>query len=103
MLRELEEECRVTGRIIRRTCHVIYAPDDEAVTCLVEIGDQEPCLGYDPELASGEEILVNVRWMTLSEIPERDRVTLRKVKVASSRRTPKNQVVCSFSMIASAI
>ena len=75
-LRELKEECNVQGLLIRQTSHIVYAPDDEAYSFLVEIGDQQPSLGHDPEVAKGEEVLVDVRWMLLSEIPERDRVFL---------------------------
>ena len=75
-LRELKEECNVQGRLIRQTSHIMYAPDDEAYSFLIEIGDQQPSLGHDPEVAQGEEVLVDVRWMRLGEIPERDRVFL---------------------------
>ena len=75
-LRELKEECNVQGRLIRQTSQIVYAPDDEAYSFLVEIGDQQPSLGHDPEVAKGKEVLVDVRWMLLAEISERDRVFL---------------------------
>jgi ADP-ribose pyrophosphatase YjhB (NUDIX family) len=75
-LRELREECNVRGTLIRQTSHITYAPDDEAYSFLVDIGDQAPSLGYDPEVASGKEVLVDVQWLSLSEIPERGRVFL---------------------------
>ena len=40
---------------------------------LVDIGDQEPAKGIDPEY---EEGILDVRWLILDEIPERDRVFL---------------------------
>lgn len=42
----------------------------------VEIGDQQPRLGNDPEFRAGSQILVDMRWLNLAEIPERDRVYL---------------------------
>jgi 8-oxo-dGTP pyrophosphatase MutT (NUDIX family) len=75
-LRELREECSVSGAVVRQTSYVQYAPDDETYTFLVDIGSQEPSLGNDPDVAAGREVLADVRWLRLSEIPERDRVFL---------------------------
>ena len=75
-LRELREECNVTGTVIRRTSLVCYAPDDETHSFLVDIGDQTPFLGRDPDVAPGQEVLADVRWLRLREIPERDRAFL---------------------------
>jgi ADP-ribose pyrophosphatase YjhB (NUDIX family) len=75
-LRELREECNVDGTIIRQTSVVSYAPDDQAYTYLVDIADQEPSIGHDPEFAPGEEVLADVRWLRLGQIPERDRAFL---------------------------
>lgn len=75
-LRELQEECNVTGAAIRQISHVCYAPGDETITFLVDIGDQRPTLGHDPEFADDGQILVDARWLTLDQIPERDRVFL---------------------------
>ena len=78
VLRELREECRVDGVVIRQTCHVSYSNDDEAYSFLVEIGDQKPSLGHDPEVAEGKQpfALADMQWLRLSEIPERDRTFL---------------------------
>jgi 8-oxo-dGTP diphosphatase len=75
-LRELREECNITGIIVRQTSHVCHAPDDETYSFLVDIGVQTPALGHDPELSKGLSILADVKWMSLAEIPERDRVFL---------------------------
>jgi 8-oxo-dGTP diphosphatase len=75
-LRELEEECCVKGVVVREISHVTYAPSDQARTFLVEIGAQEPRLGADPEFQSTGQILSEVKWVTLAEIPERDRAFL---------------------------
>ena len=75
-LRELSEECNVSGTVVRQTSHVSNAPGDETFSFLVDIGDQFPSLGYDPELSEVEKVLVDVKWMSLAEIPERDRVFL---------------------------
>ncbi len=75
-LRELREECCVTGTLIRQTAHVIYSPTDETFTYLVDIGEQEPRLGNDPELAEDNQAMADVCWLSLAEIPERDRAFL---------------------------
>ena len=74
-LRELWEECRVQGSIIRPTSITTYRPDDRHYTYLIEIGARAVSLGTDPEL-KGNQILVDVAWMCLNELTERDRVFL---------------------------
>lgn len=76
VLRELREECNLAGEVVRQTSHFCFGPEDEAYTFLVEIGDQEPRLGHDPEVQGDEAILVDVRWLSLREIAERDRAFL---------------------------
>jgi ADP-ribose pyrophosphatase YjhB (NUDIX family) len=76
-LRELREETGVDGRIVRCVARVLNDRGGiAAYTYLVDIGDQEPAVGHDPEIEGGEPILVDVRWKALREIPERDRVFL---------------------------
>jgi 8-oxo-dGTP diphosphatase len=75
-LRELREECRVSGVVVRQTAHVCFAPGDEAFSYLVEIEDQTPALGSDPEVPAGREVLIDVKWLRLCEVPERDRAFL---------------------------
>jgi 8-oxo-dGTP pyrophosphatase MutT (NUDIX family) len=75
-LRELREECRVDGVIVRETSHVTYLAEDETYSFLVDIGDQIPRIGTDPEFQRENQVLANVKWVTLSEIPERDRAFL---------------------------
>ncbi len=75
-LRELHEECRVAGALVHQTSFVSYASDDQTYTFLVDIGDQEPNLGDDPEVPEGKEVLVDARWLSLAEIAERDRAFL---------------------------
>ena len=75
-LRELMEECNVSGTVIRQTSVVSWAPGDEAYSFLVDIADQTPSLGCDPDVASGHQVLADVQWLRLSEIPERDRTFL---------------------------
>ncbi|MBN1889943.1 MAG: NUDIX hydrolase [Thermoflexales bacterium] len=74
-IRELQEECCVDGKIVRQVSHVVYAPDDETFSFIVDIGDQEPRMGIDPEFGEAQ-ILADIRWLALAEIPERDRVFL---------------------------
>jgi len=76
-LRELHEEAQVIGRIVRPTSRALdIHGEDDTYTFLVDIGGQEPTLGHDPELHPDDAILVDVQWLTLHEIPERDRVFL---------------------------
>jgi 8-oxo-dGTP pyrophosphatase MutT (NUDIX family) len=77
-LRELREECCVEGVILRETSRWTYLEEDETITFLVDIGDQFPSLGRDPEVATGKQALalIDVLWLALSEIPERDRAFL---------------------------
>ena len=74
-LRELWEECRVQGAVIRPTSVVTFPPNDQYYTYLIEIGTQAVSLGTDPEL-KGNQILVDVAWICLNELTERDRVFL---------------------------
>lgn len=75
-LRELREECNVDGTIIRQTSLVWHEPDDETYSFLVDIAGQTPSLGTDPEFAPGQQVIVDVQWLPLREIPERDRAFL---------------------------
>jgi 8-oxo-dGTP pyrophosphatase MutT (NUDIX family) len=75
-LRELEEECGVKGTILCETSRLTYSPTDQTHTFLVDIGEQIPSMGSDPEFSEIDQIMVDVRWLALDEIPERDRVFL---------------------------
>ena len=75
-LRELDEECHLKGRIIHQTSHVLEGSGRETITFLVDIGNQEPHIGCDPQLPADAQILVDMRWLTLAEISERDRAYL---------------------------
>ncbi len=74
-LRELWEECRVHGTVIRPTSITTFSPDDLYYTYLIEIGTQAVSLGSDPELKENQ-ILVDIAWICLNELTERDRVFL---------------------------
>ncbi|MGB2984191.1 MAG: NUDIX hydrolase [Candidatus Bipolaricaulia bacterium] len=76
-LRELREEACVDGRVVRQTgCSLDDQGRIVAHTFLVDIGGQEPTLGHDPEVGADAPILVDLQWMALDEIPERDRAFL---------------------------
>jgi 8-oxo-dGTP diphosphatase len=76
VLREVLEECCVNGRVLRLTSNLIEASGVESFTYLVDIDDQEPRLGHDPEVDPENPILVDLQWLALDEIPERDRAFL---------------------------
>lgn len=78
-IRELREECCVEGKIIRLLT-INENPSEGTIltynkvySFLIDIGDQEPSIGVEPEFNEG---ILDVRWLTLNEIPERDRVFL---------------------------
>ena len=75
--RELLEECCVRGEIVRKLGEYLYS-DGEKVryTYEMDIGDQEPTLGEDPEIDPENPILNGVLWMRMSELTERDRAYL---------------------------
>jgi 8-oxo-dGTP pyrophosphatase MutT (NUDIX family) len=75
-LRELEEECCIVGKILRKTAHAMDGFGIDTITFHVEIGIQPPHMGTDPEFHLEDQILADVRWLTLAEIPERDRAYL---------------------------
>jgi len=73
-IRELKEECCVEGSIIAEISHTKYPSDSQSYTYMVDIGSQEPQLGVDPEF--GVPILADIAWLSLKEVPERDRAFL---------------------------
>jgi ADP-ribose pyrophosphatase YjhB (NUDIX family) len=76
-LRELREEACVDGQILRLLAHGLDEHGEiDTYSFWVDIGDQEPSLGHDPEVGSDPAILVDIAWLSLREIPERDRVFL---------------------------
>ena len=83
-LRELLEEACVEGRIIRQTgCALDVHGRNDTYTYLVDIGDQEPSLGHDPEVGADDILLVDIQWLALREIPERDRAFLWRAGLLS--------------------
>jgi len=77
-VRELREECYVIGTVIKKTGEFAdpYDDDNFFYTFQIDIGDQTPSLGYDPEDTAENPILSEVRWMCLDEITETDRAFL---------------------------
>ncbi len=75
-VRELVEECNVVGNI---TCELSRFTDvygETHYTFIVDIAQQEPRLGTDPELDADNQVLRAVAWKSLDELAERDRVYL---------------------------
>jgi 8-oxo-dGTP diphosphatase len=75
-VRELREECCVEGRLLKLTSMVNYGEGDHHYTYHVEIGDQEPALGDDPDKEEGKKILAGIAWLSLDDLAERDRAYL---------------------------
>lgn len=76
-LRELQEECLVTGTIIKQTSVYVdpYDNTNSFYTYHIDIGEQIPALGEDPEIIDNP-ILVDVKWIKFNELSERDRAYL---------------------------
>ena len=76
-IRELQEECQVTGKIVMKLSEYAdpYEDGKAFYTFLVDIDNQIAALGEDPEF-SENPVLVDVRWMSLDEICDRDRAFL---------------------------
>jgi len=85
--RELLEECCVRGEVVRKLSEYLYS-DGEKVryTYEMNIGDQEPTLGEDPEIDPENPILNGVVWMRPSELTERDRAYLWAAGLAGVRQ-----------------
>ena len=75
-VRELKEECCVDGKVIRQTGYTAYSARDKSYTFEIDIATQNPILGIDPDFPFDKQVLVDVQWLGLSQIPERDRVYL---------------------------
>ena len=75
-LRELREECCVEGVLLRMLNYAKVNDENDAYTFLADIGGQNPRLGDDPEFCGRKKVLVRISWLSLQEIPERDRAFL---------------------------
>ncbi|MCQ2585976.1 MAG: NUDIX domain-containing protein [Treponema sp.] len=78
-VRELKEECGLDGKVIRELV-TIYNEGGyyDAEHCfLMEVDDAAvEQVGMDPELAPDAQVIKNVEWRKLEELPERDRAWL---------------------------
>lgn len=73
-IRELLEEACVDGIIISKLAEYAdpYSKSNKFYSFLVDIGEQTPSLGYDPEFVD-RPVLVGIEWKSLNELCERDR------------------------------
>ena len=76
-LRELKEECGLTG-VISRALSTLHCKDGSVeYVFLVDVPkEQKETVGTDPEVTEGEQSIKNVSWKTLDELSERDRAFL---------------------------
>lgn len=77
-LRELQEECGLTG-VINRPLNTLHCKDGSVeYVFLVEVSaEQKEIVGMDPEVAEGaEQAIKNVCWKRLDELSEKDRAFL---------------------------
>ncbi|MEO6873754.1 MAG: NUDIX domain-containing protein, partial [Opitutaceae bacterium] len=70
-LRELQEECYVTGRVIKLTSTFNSGPNEFQYGYWVDIGDQTPRLGDDPDKPDSK-VLAEVAWLSLNDLGEMD-------------------------------
>jgi ADP-ribose pyrophosphatase YjhB (NUDIX family) len=75
-LRELEEECGVRGEIVRELQRVVDPFYQRSITFEVEIGPQEPHMADESGYPNARAVLTGMSWLSLREIPERDRAFL---------------------------
>ncbi len=76
-LRELKEECGLTGKIIR-PLNTLHCKDGSVeYVFLVDVSEeQEPIVGFDPEALTEEQSIKSVCWKKLNELSEKDRAFL---------------------------
>jgi len=74
-LRELQEECGLSG-VVNRPLNTLHCRDgSEEYVFLVDVSaEQKEIVGMDPEAA--EQTIKNVSWKKLTELSERDRAFL---------------------------
>ena len=65
-----------TGVLLRMLNYAKVNDENDAYTFLADIGGQNPRLGDDPEFCGRKKVLVRISWLSLQEIPERDRAFL---------------------------
>lgn len=77
-IRELKEECGLDGKINRPLNITHRKNGNMEYVFLVDVSaEQEPIVGYDPEVPEGEEQAIkNVCWKTFNELSEKDRAFL---------------------------
>lgn len=76
-LRELQEECGLQGVLVRPlTANYKADGSTEYVFQVAVSPEQESIVGKDPETAAEEQIIVDVKWMRLQELSEKDRAFL---------------------------
>lgn len=77
-LRELQEECGLTG-VVNRPLNTLHCKDGSVeYVFLVDVSkEQKETVGRDPEVAEGAgQSIKNVSWKKLAELSERDRAFL---------------------------
>lgn len=77
-VRELWEECGLVGTVVRPLNVLHRSNGNREYVFFVDVSaDQEPMVGYDPEIeAGGEQAIKAVCWKELSELSEKDRAFL---------------------------
>ena len=76
-LRELKEECGLDGKIIK-PLNIVHKKDGsrEYVYEIAVSEDQVAITGKDPELTEEEQVILEVCWLRLYEMSEKDRAFL---------------------------
>ncbi|MDE6592633.1 MAG: NUDIX domain-containing protein [Oscillospiraceae bacterium] len=76
-LRELKEECRVDGKIVKKLGEFADVTDNGRIyyNYQIDIGDSEPALGVDPDV-EGEPKLVGLCWLEFDKMSEKNRAFL---------------------------
>ena len=75
-IRELKEECGLNGKVVKKLA-IVYNEKGTEHSFLLSVPDSEnPIIGNDPEEPSDKQSIKDVLWMSLDELPEKDRAVL---------------------------
>ncbi len=76
-LRELKEECGLEGRIKRELAVIRQADGSAEHVFEVEVpAGQSPVVGFDPEADENSQPILDVGWLRLDQLSEKDRAFL---------------------------
>jgi 8-oxo-dGTP diphosphatase len=76
VIREVREETNLEVRVIRPISKLNYSQGYDFGYLVEIIGESVPSLGYDPELSSEEQVLMDVQWKPLKDFADDIQVSI---------------------------